>query len=164
MKHSFFFILLLTVFGICSCKTKQNTTVQNNYYTFHINGSLNIIKSPKDTLKFNIETAETPDESEQGLMYRTEMDDNQAMLFIFPYERVASFWMKNTYLPLDIIFFDKDKKIVHIAKNAVPLSEEPITSKKTSLYALEIKAGLSDKLGIKEGMSMNYTKTNQLTN
>lgn len=163
MKNTLLILLnVIMILSLIACKGgKTNPQAEQPINEFNITGSLTIIKSPKDSLKFDIEIADTPEETELGLMNRKVMNENQAMLFIFPYEKVLTFWMKNTYIPLDIIYFDTNNKIVHIAKNAIPFNEELIPSEMPALYALEIKAGLSDKLGIKTGMKMKYITNKQ---
>ena len=84
------------------------------------------------------------------------MNENEGMLFVFHDEKPRSFWMKNTYIPLDIIYLNKDKQIVSIAKNAEPLSETSRPSEGEAMYVLEINGGLSDKLGLMKGDYMTY--------
>ena len=84
-------------------------------------------------------------------MYRKNLLDNEGMLFIFPSENIIQLWMKNTYIPLDIIFISKNKVVVDIKKNMEKLSETIIKSKVKSKYALELNAGLINKLDIRIG-------------
>lgn len=86
-----------------------------------------------------------------GLMYRREMDDNKGMLFLFPVEKQQQFWMKNTYLELDIIFLDKNFSVLNIVENATPLSTSGLNSIGLSQYVLEIKGGLARKNCISKG-------------
>lgn len=98
-------------------------------------------------LKFGLEIADTPQEQEQGLMYRENLADDQGMLFIFPQAKKVNFWMKNTLIPLDMIFLDEDLKVVHV-ENAVPCPSKdgsncPLyTSPQAVKYVLEIKGNL----------------------
>ena len=126
---------------------------------FEHEGNLSFYKKDRDSLlikTFEIEFARTAQETEVGLMYRKSMKENQGMLFVFHDERPRSFWMKNTYIPLDIIYLDKDKRIVSIAKNAEPLSETSRPSEGEAMYVLEINGGLSDKIGLSKGDRMTY--------
>ncbi|KHO46673.1 MAG: hypothetical protein QS98_C0002G0121 [archaeon GW2011_AR3] len=103
---------------------------------------------------FEIERATTPVDRERGLMNRESLDEQAGMLFIFEREGIYGFWMKNTLIPLDIIWINKDGKVVHIAPNAQPCSGEPCTLNEPTApakYVLEINAGLAEKLGIKTG-------------
>lgn len=90
----------------------------------------------------------------RGLMYRKSMDQDVGMLFVFPYEAERSFWMKNTYIPLDIIYFDKDFRLVSISKNARPHTTTKRPSEGPAKYVLEVNAGLADKWGLEKGSKL----------
>ena len=114
-----------------------------------INGSYVTISDDR----FNVEIADTPESRELGLMFRESLDKDKGMLFIFDDEAERTFWMKNTKIPLDMIFIDADNKIIHIL-TAEPCAEEPCKIYSPELptkYVLEINAGESDKRGIKIG-------------
>ena len=109
---------------------------------------------------FNAETAETYEEQEKGLMYRTRMKDNEGMLFIFKEPDSYGFWMKNTLIPLDIIWMDEDKKIVTI-KEASPCKTGPCEiyyPSKNASYVLEIKGGLTKKNNIGAGDFASFSE------
>lgn len=105
----------------------------------------------QDDYYFEVEIATTPEEQAKGLMYRDEIPLFGGMLFVFPEEKMRSFWMKNTFIPLDLIFLRKNGYIHHIHHDAVPQDLTHITSKYPSMAVLEIKGGTADKLGISEG-------------
>lgn len=88
-----------------------------------------------------------------GLMYRKELGRLEGMFFVFPVEEELSFWMKNTYLELDIIFIDRSMKVVSVVHRAVPLSETPRKSAGPVKYVLEVNGGLAKELGIDVGSS-----------
>lgn len=100
---------------------------------------------------FAVEIADSERSRARGLMFRSELGANEGMLFLFPRERRLSFWMKDTPLPLDIIFIDKDGTIVHIARDTTPFSLKPIPSQFPAISALEVNAGKSEELGIAVG-------------
>ena len=102
-------------------------------------------------ITFNVEVAKTIQERKKGLMYRKKLLNNEGMLFIFPREKIIQLWMKNTYIPLDVIFISENKVIVDIKKNMEKLSETIVKSKVKSRYALEFNAGLINKLDIEIG-------------
>jgi uncharacterized membrane protein (UPF0127 family) len=102
----------------------------------------------KKILHIDIEIAGNDYEREKGLMYRHSLPDNAGMLFIFEQSGPVSFWMRNTYIPLDIIFADENRQIVTIQKNTKPLSYAQIPSKRNSKYVVEVNAGFCDKYGI----------------
>ncbi|GJH40802.1 hypothetical protein RCZ04_13520 [Capnocytophaga sp. HP1101] len=121
---------------------------------FTQDGELSIFKNDSLIKTIDVEFAKNDMERALGLMYRSSMDENQGMWFIFPEEAPRSFYMRNTEIPLDIIYLDKDKKVVSIAKNARPYDETSLPSEKPAMYVLEINGGLSDKWGIEKGDRM----------
>jgi uncharacterized protein len=100
---------------------------------------------------FGVEMAVTPDEQAKGLMFRRELPEKQGMLFDFHREQPTSFWMKNTYVSLDMIFIRADGRILRIAENTVPLSEALVPSGGPVRAVLEVIAGTARKLGIAAG-------------
>lgn len=121
-------------------------------YEFQKEGELTFNDAKNNFIsKLDVEIADDEQSRETGLMFRDKMEQNQGMLFVFPKEDKQAFWMKNTILPLDIIFVNSKMEIVSIQKNAVPYSEKSLPSIKPALYVVEVNAGYSDKLGIKDG-------------
>ncbi|MCC6778831.1 MAG: DUF192 domain-containing protein [Hyphomicrobiales bacterium] len=100
---------------------------------------------------FGVELATTPEEQARGLMYRRELPPMQGMLFDFKREQPTSFWMKNTYVSLDMIFIRADGTIARIAESTVPLSEAMVPSGGPVRAVLEVVAGTAKKLGIAPG-------------
>lgn len=103
---------------------------------------------------FTIEIADNSATRESGLMYRENLKENKGMLFIFPKEDIYSFWMKNTLIPLDIIWINQNKEIVFISKNNQPCENNlcPLINPNIQAkYVLEINSGLSEKIGLKLG-------------
>lgn len=121
---------------------------------FTRDGEVSIFKNDSLIQTIEVEFAKNDEERALGLMYRSSMDEHQGMWFIFPEEAPRSFYMRNTEIPLDIIYLDKDKKVVSIAKNARPYDETSLPSEKPAMYVLEINGGLSDKWGIEKGDRM----------
>ena len=120
-----------------------------SFYTFS-NERIDVRIYNKNII-FNVEVAKTIEERRNGLMNRKKLLNNEGMLFIFPREKIIQLWMKNTYIPLDVIFISENKVIVDIKKNMEKLSETIVKSKVKSRYALEFTAGLINKLDIKIG-------------
>ena len=119
------------------------------------------IASANGSHVFTVETARTAAEQERGLMYRTDIPQDGGMLFApYPPEggppREASFWMKNTPSPLDIVFIRADHSIARIAENAVPFDETPIPSGEPVAAILELKGGRAAALGIAEGDTVGW--------
>lgn len=103
-----------------------------------------------DTIaSFRLELAETAAETAQGMMYRRSVPQGTGMLFIMTEERPQSFWMRNTYVPLDIIYLKADGEIVSIQANAQPMNDMPLPSDGPAKYVLEIAGGGSAQYGIK---------------
>ena len=136
MMH-FKFIYLVFNFFLISFYTFSNEKIEVSIYNKNIT--------------FNVEVAKTIEERRTGLMYRKKLLNNEGMLFIFPREKIIQLWMKNTYIPLDVIFISENKVIVDIKKNMEKLSETIVKSKVKSRYALEFNAGLINKLHIEIG-------------
>jgi uncharacterized protein len=105
---------------------------------------------------FSIELALTPEQQEQGLMFRRSLPADAGMLFDFGESRDASFWMRNTLIPLDMLFIDADGHVADIHERAVPLSEDPIDSKVPVRAVLEVNGGTVSRLGIKLGDVVHY--------
>jgi len=119
-------------------------------------GTLQFLKDANIKAAIEIEVANTADEIEQGLMHRRKMDQNKGMLFIFPDMQPRGFWMKNTHIPLDIIYVDADKTIVSIQKNTIPLSRQDLPSDGEAQYVIEVNAGFSDLYNIVPGDNVDF--------
>lgn len=100
---------------------------------------------------FQVEIADTEAERAQGLMYRRSMGPDDGMLFDFQSEKQNYFWMKNTYIPLDMLFISQDGTIAAIASDTTPLSEDPVGPGVPTLAVLELNAGRAAELGIRPG-------------
>jgi len=100
---------------------------------------------------FDVELASNDAERERGLMFRKSLPEGQGMLFDFKRDQPVSFWMHNTYVSLDMIFIAGDGRIVHVAENAKPLSDDLIPSSAPVRAVLEVIAGTVQKLGIAPG-------------
>lgn len=109
------------------------------------------IETAKGARAFRVEVARTPAEQARGLMYRTTLAPDAGMIFPFDPPRPASFWMRNTYIPLDMLFIRADGTIAVIAANTTPLSLAPVESGEPVAAVLEIAGGRSAALGIREG-------------
>jgi uncharacterized protein len=101
--------------------------------------------------EFQVEMAVSPEQRSQGLMFRESLDEDRGMLFDFGTPQRASMWMRNTYVPLDMLFIDADGRITQIAENTQPLSDAVVASREPVRAVLELLGGVSAKLGIKPG-------------
>jgi uncharacterized protein len=113
-------------------------------------GSLTI-DSAKGPQRFTVELATTPAQMELGLMYRQSLPADAGMLFVYPSEQSVAFWMKNTLIPLDMLFIGADGHIRRIAERTIPLSTTPIPSGDPVRAVLEINGGAAERLGIHAG-------------
>ena len=105
------------------------------------------------------EVAATPNARTRGLMWRTQLPEGTGMLFIFPQESGLTFWMKNTLIPLDMIFFDESLTIVGIVERAEPRSLNSRGPGAPAKYVLEVPGGWSEKIGLKPGLKVELQGT-----
>lgn len=115
--------------------------------------------------QFNTEIADTMRARQKGLMYRTSLPRSHSMLFVFGRQAPRSFWMKNTFVPLDILFFDAQGALVNIRHDAVPGDLTPLSSTGPAQFVLEINAGLSKRLKLDETTVLSHpsVKNSSLT-
>jgi hypothetical protein len=115
-----------------------------------------VVERGSKKLRFKVELAASPEAQARGLMFRTELGDNEGMIFPSGVPEPRSFWMKNTPLSLDIIFIGPDGRIANIAANTVPYSLDSVTSKGPASGVLELRAGRAKELGIVPGDRVIY--------
>ncbi|MEM8622979.1 MAG: DUF192 domain-containing protein [Pseudomonadota bacterium] len=99
------------------------------------------LEAAEGSVSYRVEVADEPTEHARGLMFRTEMAADAGMLFLFSQPRQASFWMRNTFIPLDMIFIDEGGTVLNVAENTVPFSEAPQRSDGLAAAVLEVNAG-----------------------
>jgi hypothetical protein len=109
------------------------------------------IETASGKRRFEIEIARTRQQQQRGLMFRTELAANAGMLFVYPLEHEIVMWMKNTLIPLDMLFIGSDGRITHIAERRTPLSEDHIFSRGPARSVLELRGGTVNLLRIKPG-------------
>jgi len=156
--------LMCALSPVAGCKGKDQppAETQDNTpkYSFRKDGELRVIaKDGTQKASFDIEIAEHDEDLQRGLKYRESMQDNQGMLFIFDGKQSYGFWMKDTYIPLDMLFIDYEQNVFQIARDTTPFNEEPLEPNGFNRYTLEINAGLADKLNIIEGDKVEWTRT-----
>lgn len=111
--------------------------------------------------RFRIEIADSSGERAQGLMNREAMARGSGMLFIYPYPQSVAFWMRNTLIPLDMLFLDATGVVMGVHHNAIPLDETPIPGGDDILMVLEINGGLAQALGITVGSELRHPSINE---
>jgi uncharacterized membrane protein (UPF0127 family) len=120
-----------------------------------VNSELTIVSS-KGEHRFQIEVARSPEEQERGLMYRQSLAPTAGMLFTYGNPRNIEMWMRNTYIPLDMIFIGADWRITRIAERTIPLSLITVASKGPVVAVLEVNAGTASRLGLRFGDRVVY--------
>jgi uncharacterized membrane protein (UPF0127 family) len=130
---------------------KENTSFQKE-------GTLQFLKAGSEELikEVDMEVSDSETERNQGLMYRQSMKDGESMLFIFDEEAPQAFWMKNTYISLDIIYINAAFEIVSIGKNTQPLSQNSVRSTGPAKYVVEVPGGFADAYGITKGDKITF--------
>jgi uncharacterized membrane protein (UPF0127 family) len=147
----------------CSPQAAQNTPTPAATAapaSVHPVSGLAVVPLTVTTLKgphtFRVELARTPQEQARGLMFRTEMGPDEGMLFPYATPQMLSFWMKNTVLSLDLVFIDQQHRIINVAENAVPYSEQSIVSAAPGIAVLELNGGRTRELGIVAGNKVDW--------
>ena len=163
MKTMRLFLLSFAAVLFIGCNNQQeeeSVKRKRTEPTFRHDGQLWIMDHfSGDTIsELRIEMVKKRQDIEYGMMYRTFMDENTGMLFFMQQERPQSFYMKNTYVSLDIIYINRDKEIVSIVERAEPLSEKSLPSGKPALYVLEVIGGYSAKYGVKAGDKIDFVE------
>jgi len=159
LKYCTLLFCLSSLFIACNDGDTKAEKIETEPITFTKEGELYLIKTSGDTIqKLDVEFAESDYEHQTGLMYRENLQEDQGMLFIYSSERVRSFYMKNTYIPLDIIFYDADSSLVSIQKNARPRDETSLPSEGPAQYILEINAGLADEWGLAKNDRIRFNR------
>jgi uncharacterized membrane protein (UPF0127 family) len=160
-------ISLLIFFYIYGCKTEEHRKICKTSFLFTPSSEPQFTKEGELTffsknngkiITIDIEIPDTYEEITRGLMYRRIMAETEGMLFVHDKFKARFFWMKNTYIPLDMIFVDKKMQIVKIEKSTTPLSEELISVPKETYYTIEVNAGFCDQHGIEIGDSIKALK------
>jgi hypothetical protein len=137
--------IIVCVVGVLACPITWAQSVAS----FPIS-SLEIYSGEKRH-RFTIELAVTPEQKMRGLMFRKHLDPDKGMLFDYGSSLEISMWMKNTYIPLDMVFIDEKGRIAHIVERTIPMSEEYIGSDGFIRAVLELNGGTVSRLGIKLG-------------
>ena len=116
-----------------------------------VKSELSIITSNGSKHNFLVEVARTEEEKKIGLMFRRTLAKNAGMLFLYKREALRLMWMKNTFIPLDILFIDKNGVIKRVVKRTIPHSLATISSRQSVLAVLELRGGITSSLEIKKG-------------
>lgn len=155
-------LMLSSTFTLSGCYARTGETAANNQQSELPLSEAGLkqvplsIRTSDAAHSFIVEVAESGAQQAQGLMFRTQMPPDKGMIFPFAEDRLASFWMKNTVIPLDIIFIRRDGTIESIAADTIPYSLAPVRSHEPIATVLEIAAGRSAELGIGPGDTVTW--------
>jgi len=151
---------LALALSACSPQSAREPVAAEQQRDVHPESGLDVVPltvlSGETVHSFAVEVARSSEDQAKGLMFRTELGAGEGMIFPRSNPAVASFWMKNTPLPLDIIFVGTDKKILNIAANTIPYSLDPVSAIGPTALVLEIAGGRSAELGIKAGDTVDW--------
>ncbi len=151
-------ILLSLVWLGCGKSDPHEGVLQEPEFT--VEGTLDFLRPDGSVIvRIAVELAETREEQTVGLMRRRSLPSRGGMLFIYDEDQPQSFWMKNTPMPLDIVFIASDSSIVNIAKRTTPLSEQTIESDAPARYVLELRGGFTERYGIDESARIYWRRT-----
>lgn len=144
---------------IAGCQSDEQRPVIQTDIPFRADGVLEFLRPDSSrATAIAIEIADTDSARTRGLMQRRSLPARGGMLFIFDEPDTQSFWMRNTPLPLDIIFVGPDSQIVNIARRTTPFSDERLTSTGLAQYVVEVRSGFTDRYGITDSMRINWRR------
>ncbi len=119
------------------------------------------LRGPWGQAQFRVEVVDTDETRARGLMFREELPQQAGMLFIYESPRRAAFWMRNTLIPLDMIFVDERGQVTHVHTNAIPHDETPIDGGDGVLMVLEVNGGVTERFGIAPGSELRHPRLDQ---
>ena len=143
-------LLLCLVWSTGGCSPQEPEVVTGTLDFVHADGT--VIRT------INIDIAADERTRQKGLMDRRSLTLDEGMLFIFPSPDSQSFWMRNTYIPLDIMFIGKDSSIVNIARRTTPLSDQLINSDGPAQYVVEVRGGFSERFDIDKTTKVRWQR------
>jgi uncharacterized protein len=151
MKYIIIFLVIATSYLVYRAYSETySTNIQ-----FEMS-QVEIVKSSGERIKIKVKVADAQNERAHGLMGVKALHADEGMLFIFEDERTRGMWMENTFIPLDMLFIDGNKKIIRFSENAIPLSKDIIPSIFPTKYVLEVNGGFVKKHGIAVGDKIEF--------
>jgi len=154
-----FTAVLLTV-ALAGC-TSDSPSQSSGEPSFEREGRLAFVQPSGDTLKtIDVEIADTDAERKRGLMGRRSLGYDRGMLFIFDAVDDGGMWMKNTPLPLDIVFVAPDSQVINIARRTTPFSQETISPAAPKKFVVEVRAGFADRFGLTDSAHVRWARRN----
>jgi len=160
MRKNLILIGLILVLALVAGCTQ--TTISGNESSANNSGNESLSKVCFGAKCFYVELAVTSEERSRGLMFREHLDPDKGMLFIYPDEGVHSFWMKNTLIPLDMVWINGNREVISISKDVQPCQPSQCPSigpGQKVQYVLELNGGTSDKIGLAIGDKITFDKS-----
>ncbi len=152
---------LLLSLSLLGCPSTGNEDSVETGTEFTKEGTLTFIQPDSSSAAtIDIEIADTPEERERGLMFRRSMGYDRGMLFLFDTADESGFWMKNTAMPLDIIFVAPDSQVVSISERTRPFSEDQIRPAAPKQFVVEVRAGFVNRFGITDSTRIRWQRLN----
>lgn len=149
----------LLLFGMLLILVGCNGDEPDRPSAFEKEGTLTFYTPDDTSLKtIDVEIADSDAERQRGLMHRRSLGYDRGMLFIFDEVSEGSMWMKNTPLPLDIVFVDADSQVINVHRRTTPFSEEPIEPAAPRKFVVEVRAGFADKFGVTDSSWVRWTR------
>jgi len=153
-------IVLLAGLALLGACTSDEPSQTGGEPGFQSEGRLAFIGPAGDTLRaIDVEIADTDAERERGLMRQRSLGYDRGMLFVFDAVEESGMWMKNTPLPLDIVFVAPDSQIINIARRTTPFSQETISPAAPKKYVVEVRAGFADRFGLTDSARVRWVRT-----
>jgi len=155
------FMLILLLFPACRAQKGSKTPVRPLKTPIKFAEKMISVEfiSKNGVFRAQVEVAKTFAKRERGLMFRKKLAADKGMLFVFPRETVNTFWMKNTLIPLDMVFIAKDLRVIGIVHHAKPMDETPVGPDNLSMYVVELPAGTAKNHGIDIGSRVVFQPT-----
>ena len=144
-------LFALSLLACEGCRHGQSATVSSEPEV--------VLQTRAGEQRVKVEVARTDDERRRGLMYRQKLEPGRGMIFLFPEPEHQKFWMKNTYIPLDMIFIDADKRVVYVEENAEPLTVQtrgPADDDKMTQFVLEVPGGWAGAHAVERGVAVRF--------
>jgi uncharacterized membrane protein (UPF0127 family) len=152
--------LLPVLLGLCLLGPACTTTDSSSPDGFAVEGRLAFVAPAGDTLQtIGIDIADTDAERRQGLMEKRTLGYDRGMLFVFETVEKHGMWMKNTPLPLDIVFVAPDSQVINIARRTTPFSETTLRPSAPNKFAVEVRAGFADRFGLSDATRIRWVRT-----
>lgn len=152
-------LLVLLLVGSAACTSDDGDRTRDDEPSFEKEGTLTFVQNGTELKTIDIEIADTDAERQRGLMRHRSLGYDRGMLFIFDDVDDSGMWMKNTPLPLDIVFVAPDSQVINIARRTTPFSEETIEPEAPKKFVVEVRAGFANEFGLTDSTRIRWTRT-----